>query len=66
MPIPQGFQKAKLEIDGQQPIECMFNPQEYTIVKTNVWSFKPRTGVDRCPRACRNRLVAASDSTMAW
>ena len=44
MPLPQGFQKAKLEIDGQQPIECMFNPQEYTIVKTNVWTFKPRTG----------------------
>lgn len=46
MPIPQGFQKAKLEIDGQEPIECGFNPQEYTIVKTNVWTFKPRTGVD--------------------
>ena len=46
MPIPQGFQKAKLEIDGQEPIECGFNPAEYTIVKTNVWTFKPRTGVD--------------------
>ena len=46
MPIPQGFQKAKLEIDGQEPIECGFNPQEYTIIKTNVWTFKPRTGVD--------------------
>ena len=46
MPIPQGFQHAKLEIDGQPPIECAFNPQTYTIVKTNVWTFKPRTGVD--------------------
>jgi Contractile injection system tube protein/LysM domain len=46
MPIPQGFQHAKLEIDGQPPIECAFNPQMYTIVKTNVWTFKPRTGVD--------------------
>ena len=28
MPIPQGFQKAKLEIEGGgQPIECAFNPQ---------------------------------------
>jgi contractile injection system tube protein/LysM domain-containing protein len=44
--IPQGFQRAKLEIDGQEPIECAFNPQSYTISKTNIWNFKPTTGVD--------------------
>ena len=46
MPIPQGFQRAKLEIDGQDPIECAFNPQSYTVSKTNIWNFKPTTGVD--------------------
>jgi hypothetical protein len=46
MPIPQGFQRAKLEIDGQSPIECAFNPQSYSVSKTNVWNFKPTTGVD--------------------
>jgi hypothetical protein len=46
MPIPQGFQRAKLEIDGQEPIECAFNPQSYTVSKTNVWNFKPQTGLD--------------------
>jgi hypothetical protein len=46
MPIPQGFQRAMLEIDGQEAIECAFNPQSYTVSKTNVWNFKPTTGVD--------------------
>jgi hypothetical protein len=46
MPIPAGFQKAKLEIEGGSPIECAFNPQSYTVSKTNVWTFKPTTGVD--------------------
>ena len=46
MPIPQGFQRAQLEVDGAPPIECAFNPQSYTVSKTNVWNFKPTTGVD--------------------
>src|ERR1700704_1707259 len=46
MPIPQGFQRAKLEIDGGDVIECAFNPQSYTVSKTNIWNFKPTTGVD--------------------
>jgi|tagenome__1003787_1003787.scaffolds.fasta_scaffold20924315_2 hypothetical protein len=46
MSVPQGFQRARLEIDGQDPIECAFNPQSYTVTKTNVWNFKPTTGVD--------------------
>jgi hypothetical protein len=46
MPIPQGFQRAQLDIEGQEPIECAFNPQSYTVSKTNVWNFKPTTGVD--------------------
>jgi hypothetical protein len=46
MPIPQGFQRAKLEIDKGDTIECAFNPQSYTVSKTNVWNFKPQTGLD--------------------
>lgn len=47
MPIPQGFQKAKLQVEGGgQPIECAFNPQSYTISKTNIWTFKPTQGLD--------------------
>jgi hypothetical protein len=46
MAIPQGFQRAKLEIEGGDAIECAFNPTSYTITKTNVWNFKPTTGVD--------------------
>lgn len=46
MGIPQGFQRAKLEIAGQEAIECAFNPQSYSVSKTNVWNFKPTTGVD--------------------
>jgi contractile injection system tube protein/LysM domain-containing protein len=46
MPIPQGFQRATLEIEGGTAIECAFNPQSYTVSKSNVWNFKPTTGID--------------------
>ena len=46
MAIPQGFQKARLEIDGGDSIECAFNPQSYTVSKTNVWTYKPTQGSD--------------------
>ena len=46
MPIPQNFERAQLVIDGGEPIECAFNPQEYSITKTNVWTIKPVTGTD--------------------
>src|SRR6478735_2995907 len=49
MTVPQGFQRATLEIDGQDPIECAFNPQSYTVSKTNLWNFKPSTGIDLPP-----------------
>jgi hypothetical protein len=47
MPYPQGFQKATLDLGQGPPLECGFNPQDYTISKTNVWSFKPKQGTDR-------------------
>jgi hypothetical protein len=46
MPYPQGFQKAQLAVDSDT-IECGFNPQDYTISKTNVWTYKPTQGKDR-------------------
>jgi Contractile injection system tube protein/LysM domain len=46
MPIPENFERAQLLIDGQEPIHCAFNPQEYSITKTNVWTIKPVTGTD--------------------
>jgi hypothetical protein len=47
MPIPQGFQKAKIQIEGGDLLECAFNPESYTISKTNIWTFKPNQGKDR-------------------
>lgn len=46
MPVPQGFQNAELAIEGGDTIKCAFNPQSYSVSKTNVWTFKPTTGVD--------------------
>jgi phage tail-like protein len=48
-PIPQNFERATLEIDAGDPIECAFNPSGYTVSKTNVWNFKPTAGIDRPP-----------------
>jgi len=45
MPYPQGFQKAKLKF-GNDTVECGFNPQDYTISKTNLWTYKPNQGED--------------------
>jgi hypothetical protein len=46
MPLPQGFQRAKLEVEGGESIQCAFNPESYTVSKTNVWSYKPTQGKD--------------------
>jgi hypothetical protein len=46
MPIPEGFQKAQLQIDGGDTIECAFNPESYTVSKTNIWTYKPTQGKD--------------------
>jgi hypothetical protein len=44
MPIPTGFQKAAIEIDGGDRIECYFNPTEYSVSKSNQWKYDPVTG----------------------
>jgi len=46
MAIPQGFQNAKLQIEGGDTIQCAFNPESYTISKTNIWTYKPNQSKD--------------------
>jgi hypothetical protein len=41
---PQGFKKAELAIDGGETIPVLFNPTEYSITKTNNWTFKEVQG----------------------
>lgn len=38
------FQKARLEIEGQTPLACWFNPQQYAIAKHNQWHATPVVG----------------------
>jgi hypothetical protein len=49
MPIPQGFQKAQLEVEGQDTIQCLFNPTEYSMTKSNQWTFKATPGTPLPP-----------------
>ncbi|HEY4348500.1 MAG TPA: LysM peptidoglycan-binding domain-containing protein [Gaiellaceae bacterium] len=47
MPLPPltGFEQASLEIEGSDdPIDCWFNPKEYTIQKQNQWKVDPVVG----------------------
>jgi hypothetical protein len=46
MPVPQGFQKAKIQIEGGDSIDCAFNPQTYSVSKTNIWTYKPNQSKD--------------------
>ena len=46
---PEGFTKAKLNIDGGQTLECYFNPTEYSISKSNDWKYKTVTGTSFSP-----------------
>jgi Contractile injection system tube protein len=41
---PNGFKKAELAIDGGETIPVLFNPTEYTITKTNTWTYKEVQG----------------------
>lgn len=44
MPTPTGFQQAKLVIEGSGPLACWFNPNQYSISKTNEWTIQPIVG----------------------
>jgi nucleoid-associated protein YgaU len=39
-----GYKQASLQIEGQGPINCWFNPKEYTIQKQNQWRVDPVVG----------------------
>jgi nucleoid-associated protein YgaU len=39
-----GYQKAQLEIEGQEPLVCWFNPSQYAISKANQWHAIPVVG----------------------
>jgi hypothetical protein len=39
MPMPDGYVKAKLAIEGGETIQALFNPTEFTITKGNNWTF---------------------------
>jgi LysM repeat protein len=43
--LPEGFQHAKLKFGGDT-IDCAFNPSDYSVSKTNVWTYKPNQGKD--------------------
>jgi Contractile injection system tube protein/LysM domain len=44
MAIPDNLKKAYLRLESGQEIACWFNPQEYTISKSNKWTVKPVVG----------------------
>jgi len=44
MPMPKGYVKAKLAIEGGETIDALFNPTEFSITKGNDWSFEPIKG----------------------
>jgi hypothetical protein len=46
---PTGFTKATLTIDGGPVIECYFNPTEYSVSKSNEWTYEKVTGTSLPP-----------------
>jgi hypothetical protein len=44
MADPTGFQKARLDIEGGQRLECWLNPTQYSIAKANDWTTRPVVG----------------------
>ena len=48
MTVPATYAHAKLKL-GDEEIECLFNPSDYTISKTNVWTYKPTNSLDMPP-----------------
>jgi hypothetical protein len=44
MPEQNGFQKARLDIEGGERLECWLNPTQYSIAKANDWTTRPVVG----------------------
>jgi hypothetical protein len=50
MAEPENLQQAQLMIEGDpEPLECLFNPKEYTITKSSSWNAKQAAGVSLPP-----------------
>src|SRR5688572_23548698 len=49
MAAVSGFQKAELRVEGGETIPVLFNPKEYSVAKTNAWTFKPVVGAKNPP-----------------
>jgi hypothetical protein len=43
---PAGFVHAKLAIDNGTILQCYFNPTEYSLSKSNEWTYKKVTGTN--------------------
>jgi len=41
----EALQPAQLQIENQPPLNCLFNPKDYTVTKNNNWTFKQQAGV---------------------
>jgi Contractile injection system tube protein/LysM domain len=39
-----GYQQAQLEIEGEPPLPCWFNPEQYAVSKANEWHSVPVVG----------------------
>lgn len=44
MSTPSNFQRAALQIEGGERLECLFNPKDYTISKSNTWQAQATPG----------------------
>jgi hypothetical protein len=44
MPEATGFQKARLDFEGGDRLECWLNPTQYSIAKANDWTTRPVVG----------------------
>lgn len=46
---PEGFSTAWLQIEGGRRIDCYFNPTEYSVSKSNEWTYAKVTGTSLPP-----------------
>jgi hypothetical protein len=44
MPMPTGFEQARLKVEGGTTIDCWFNPTQYAIAKSNQYEGKASIG----------------------
>jgi hypothetical protein len=44
VPAQPGFQKAYLQIEQGEKLQCWFNPKEYSLARQNTWNVKPVPG----------------------